>query len=181
MVEKRLGVKRRPQVLFRGAPRAENFERLGAHFKDVARGDVREAPVDRLPVNPDGGERGLDGVELLCEEGADHAGQDVAGAGRGEHGVPGGVHPGAAAAERRHRAGALQDDDRARLDGKLPGGGDAVDRDAFDGAAQKPRGFAFVRRDHRGGAAREKEVLKRHVRGDEVERVGVDDEGLFRL
>ena len=158
---------------FFGSVGGEDGHRVGG---DVAGGEAGEEAFGGLAVVVHGGEDRFAHVELLGEEGADHAGEDVAAAGGGQGGRTRRVDPGARGAQRNHGAGALEDDDGARLHGEFAAGGDAVDGDLLDGTAEQPGRLGGVRRDDRRVETREQAVLELHVLADDVQAVGVDDE-----
>ena len=107
---------------------------------------------------------------------ADHPRQNVAGTGRSQPGVAGGVDGGQMTGGCDDRARALEHHDAIEPIGQLLRRGEAVCLHLRCGAAEQSRRFQGVRSDHRGltplAACRYLDV-QRFAGGDGVERIGV--------
>ena len=134
------------------------------------------ATIRRPAVEPGAGGRRPKAGTPLGDQGADHAGEDVARPGGGQPRPAGGVDGGAAGGIGHHRPAPLEQHDGPGPVGQAAGGGDAVVTHRLAGQAGVLPG---VGGEDGGGAVRAASEIE--VAAEGVEAVGVEHQGDGRL
>ena len=105
----------------------------------------------------------LSRLQSLRQKRADGSSQNVAAAGRAQRRIRGRVDVGRPVGKRDDCAGALEDDDSARLGRKTSGDTQSVLRDVRDGGSAQPGHLARVRGQHASSAGQARDLRSPHA------------------